>query len=177
MRPSAGVELRLGFELTPMESLLQDDPGRFALPGTRHVLMEVPFTGTIDLLLALGEHVEAAGLRPLIAHPERTEAVLADPAIAAALAERCWLLQVNSTSLLGRHGPAIEALAWRLVEERLASIVGSDGHRRTRPPHLDQAFAAVSGRVGERAVALFDGSALGLASPRPESFPAASRAV
>ncbi len=177
LRARSGLELRLGFELTPMQSLLDAAPSRYTLPGTSHVLMEVPFTGPVELLLALGAHVERAGLTPVIAHPERTEAVQADPSLAVTLAGRGWPLQVNATSLLGRHGPAVRMLAWNLIEQGLVSIVASDGHRRTRPPHLDEAFAAVSERVGERAVALFDGSALGLASQRPESSRAASKAV
>jgi protein-tyrosine phosphatase len=177
MRPQAGLELLLGFELTPMHALLQDDPARYELPGTGHVLMEVPFRGSADLVFALGEHIVSAGLTPLIAHPERTEAVLDEPALARAFSERGWPLQVNASSLLGRHGPAIEALGWVLIEDGLATIVASDGHRATRPARLDTAYEAVAQRLGERAAALFDGSVLGLASPRPESFPAKSKAV
>ncbi|HEX9416095.1 MAG TPA: CpsB/CapC family capsule biosynthesis tyrosine phosphatase [Gaiellaceae bacterium] len=177
MRPQAGLELRLGFELTPMHALLQDDPARYELAGTGHVLMEVPFTGTAELVFALGEHVVSAGLTPLIAHPERTEAVLDEPALAGAFAERGWPLQVNATSLLGRHGSAVESLAWSLIEDGTATIVASDGHRSTRPARLDTAYKAVARRVGEGAAALFDGSVLGLASPKRESFPAESKAV
>ena len=72
MRPQAGLELRLGFELTPTRALLKEDPHRFVLEGTDCVLMEVPFVGHANDLFALAEHTEAAGLRPVIAHPERT---------------------------------------------------------------------------------------------------------
>jgi protein-tyrosine phosphatase len=177
MCPHAGLDLRLGFELTPMEPLLEEDPERYALPGTRCVLVEMPFVGTADLMFEVGEHVERAGLGVVIAHPERTEALLSQPSLADEVAGRGWLMQVNSTSLLGRHGPEIRALAWELVEDGRASMVASDGHRTTRPARLDDAFAAVRRRVGERAGSFFDGSAIGLASPRPGSSRAASRAV
>ena len=173
LRPHAGLELRLGYELTPTAALLAEDPRRYVLEGTDVVLMEVPFLGPIDELLALAEHVEAAGLRPLVAHPERTEAVLAEPAAAAELAERGWLLQVNATSLLGRHGPAVQELAWRLVEEGTIAVVASDGHRESRPPHLDAAFAAARRRLGEDVVSLFDGSALGVTPVPAVELPAA----
>jgi tyrosine-protein phosphatase YwqE len=163
VRARAGLELRLGFELTPTAALLREDPARYVLEGTEVVLMEVPFAGPAEPLVALAEHVEEAGFRPLIAHPERTEAVHADPELALELADR-WPLQVNSTSLLGRHGETAEELAWTLVEGGHAGVVGSDGHRSTRPPHLDEAFDAVAARVGEEAaLPLFDGTALGLA--------------
>lgn len=171
LRPLAGLELRLGFELTPHRALLDDDPRRYELEGTGCVLMEVPFTGPVELLLALADHVEAAGLRPVIAHPERTEAVLERPDVAYELAGRGRLLQVNGSSLLGRHGRASAELGLRLVEDGAAALVASDGHRPTRPPHLDEAWELVRARVGEeRARPLFDGSALGIeALPQRES--------
>jgi protein-tyrosine phosphatase len=162
MRERAGLELRLGFELTPARPLLAEDPYRYVLEGTDCVLMEVPFAGPADLVFAVGDHIEGAGLRPVIAHPERTEAVLADPRVAEELAARGWPLQVNATSLLGRHGPEPEELAWSLLERGLAGIVGSDGHRATRPAYLDEAYELAEARISIAALPLFDGSALGL---------------
>jgi tyrosine-protein phosphatase YwqE len=72
-------------------------------------------------------------------------------------------VQVNATSLLGRHGWDAERIAWELVESGDAAIVASDGHRTSRPPHLDEAHELAVERVGEeRARRLFDGSVLGL---------------
>ena len=165
LRERARLELRLGFELTPAPPLLREDPARYALEGTEVVLAEMPFPGPADDLIELAEHVELAGLTPLVAHPERTEPVLERPELARELAER-WPLQLNASSLLGRHGRAIEELAWELLE--VASVVASDGHRLTRPARLDEAYERVRERVGEdAALPLFDGSALGLKTRRP----------
>lgn len=169
MRGRAAVELRLGYELTPARPLLDEDPHRYVLEGTDRVLMEVPFAGPADIVFALAEHVEAAGLRPVIAHPERTEAVLDEPSVAEELAARGWTLQVNATSLTGRHGEEPEALGWSLVEQGLARVVGSDGHRTTRPAHLDDAYRLARQRLGDEALALFDGSALGVTPSRTAS--------
>ena len=174
MRPRAGLELRLGYELTPTRVLLDEDPNRYVLEGTDCVLMEVPFAGPADLVFALAEHVEAAGLQPVIAHPERTEAVLAEPFVGEELAARGWALQVNSTSLLGRHGPEPEELGWSLLERGIANLVGSDGHRATRPAQLDEAYELAEQRLGPRALSLFDGTALGVATQSPTASRAAS---
>jgi protein-tyrosine phosphatase len=167
LRERVDVELRLGYELTPSPALLREDPRRYELAGTGRVLMEVPFQGSMAGLVALAEYVESEGLVPVVAHPERTDAVLENPGAAARLAERGWPLQINATSILGRHGPTIEELAWRLLEDGAGTIVASDGHRRTRPPHLDEAYLAAVDRLGEDAAHLFDGTALGLAAPAP----------
>jgi protein-tyrosine phosphatase len=164
-----GIDLRLGWELTPIAELLDEDPARYALEGLDVVLMEVPFTGSADLLVALAEHTEAAGLTPLIAHPERTEAVLERPSLAAELAERGWPLQVNATSLLGRHGPEREALGWQLLRDGTATAVASDGHRTTRPARLDEAWELVRAGLGPRARRLFDGSILALHEPHEQA--------
>ena len=161
LRELAPLELRLGYELTPWPALLREEPARYALEGTEAVLVEVPFLGPADGFLALAEHIEAAGLTPLVAHPERTEAVRADRDLPRQLAERGWPLQVNATSLLGRHGQEAEEIGRRLVEDGLAAAVASDGHRLTRPPRLDDAYELVKQGVGEEAAApLFDGSAV-----------------
>lgn len=161
----ARLELRLGFELTPAPALLRHDPARYTLQGTGVVLVEVPFPGPLADAVELAEHVERAGLTPLLAHPERTEPVREEPERAFELAAR-WPLQLNATSLLGRHGREIEELAWSLLD--VASVVASDGHRLSRPARLDEAFGLVRARVGEdAALPLFDGTALGLSRPRP----------
>ncbi len=178
MRPHVGVELRLGFELTPTRALLREDLHRYVLEGTDTVLMEVPFAGSAELLFVLAEHAESARLRPVIAHPERTEVVLSDPGVAHELAARGWALQVNSSSLLGRHGSEAEQVGWDLVERGLAPIVASDGHRTTRPAHLDEAYALATERLGEDlALPLFDGTALGLVTPTRTASRAASPGV
>jgi protein-tyrosine phosphatase len=167
LRERAPLDLRLGFELTPAPPLLAQDPERYVLEGTELVLVEIPFSGPADGFLALAERVERMGLVPLVAHPERTEAVRERPALAHELAERGWPLQLNATSLLGRHGPEAEAIAWRLVEAGDAEIVASDGHRLSRPARLDEAYELVRARVGEKAaLTLFDGSVLGLGASR-----------
>lgn len=163
MAPEAelfGLDLQLGFELTPRPALLDEDPTRYRLGRTSAVLMEVPFHGSLDLAERLAEHIEAAGLTPIIAHPERSEAVGEDPVRAGSFHERGWLLQINATSILGYHGSEVEASAWKLIDAGHADLVASDGHRLARPPQLDEAYRAVQARLGEGAIALFDGRAI-----------------
>jgi protein-tyrosine phosphatase len=161
LRGDSPLELRLGFELTPARALLAEDLRRYTLEGTDAVLIEVPFSGPPDLLLAVLDRIEEQGLKPVIAHPERAQAVQDDPGLLDLLAGASRLLQVNATSLLGRHGDAALELGWRLVEDGRGALVASDGHRQTRPARLAEAYELAGERVGEEATALFDGTALG----------------
>jgi protein-tyrosine phosphatase len=155
-----GLDLRLGWELTPSEALLYEDPERYRLGGLPAVLMEVPFHGSLALAERLAAHIEASGLTPIVAHPERAEGVREAMEVVASFRERDWLIQVNATSLLGSHGAEQENAAWSLLRGGLTDLVASDGHRTSRPPHLDEAHRLVRARLGEGADPLFDGSAL-----------------
>ena len=75
---------------------------------------------------------------------------------------------MNATSLIGHHGPVIERLAWQLLDKGHVALVGSDGHRWTRPALLDGAWELVSERYGDGAAHLFDGSALGFGQAATE---------
>ncbi len=160
-----GLDLRRGWEVYPS---VVDDTGAadLALAGTRAVLVEFPgwwldVGDPMPLVTAACERIEAAGLVPVLAHPERCSAVIEAPEVVAALAERGWLVCLNAPSLLGEHGEVSERVAWRLLDDGVVSLAASDAHGLRRPPTLDRAFHAVERRYGrEPALALFDGSAL-----------------
>jgi protein-tyrosine phosphatase len=59
-----GLDLRLGFELTPAAPLLDDDLGRYRLGDLPSVLMELPFHGSLRLAEALGERIQGCGTGP-----------------------------------------------------------------------------------------------------------------
>jgi protein-tyrosine phosphatase len=163
-----GLDLRRGWEVFPtvLAAGAGVDAAEYRLGGTSAVLVEFPggwldYPDPIPMMTDAGERLEAAGLVPVLAHPERCTAVVDDPSIVSPLAERGWLLCLNSTSLLGRHGVIPEQTAWTLIENGIVSLVASDAHGHGRPPVLDEAYRAVESRYGEdAALPLFDGSSL-----------------
>jgi protein-tyrosine phosphatase len=160
-----GLDLRRGWEVYPSE-IAGTDPAELVLEGTRGVLIEFPgaWLEIDDPIRAVAEaaaDVEAAGLVPVLAHPERCRAVAADPFSVRSFAERGWLLCLNATSVVGRHGAAAERAAWALLEAGLVALVASDGHGISRPPTLDHAYETVREHLGDDpARSLFNGSAL-----------------
>ena len=158
---AAAPELRIGFELTPAPALLDEDPHRYALQGTQLCLVETPFAGGLSVFWRLAEHVAAAGLTPLIAHPERSLAFGSGGARLDELLERGWPVQVTGASVAGRNGHDAERTAFRILERHAATVVASDGHRAYRPATLDAAWAAAVARLGEeRAEHAFGGAGL-----------------
>jgi protein-tyrosine phosphatase len=162
-RLDGSVDFRLGWEITPQPWLLEADPRGLSMEGLRACLMELPLgrPRSLDLVIACAEHIERAGLTPILAHPERCALVIDEPGWVTRFRRRGWLVQVNASSLSGRHGRESHELGWALIEAGEADLVGSDGHRANRPPYLDAAVAAVSARIGrEWALPLFTGAAL-----------------
>jgi protein-tyrosine phosphatase len=160
-----GLDLRRGWEVYPTE-VVPEDVEAYALEGTRAVLIEFPgfwvdLDDAIAIVVEAGLVVEAAGLVPVLAHPERCRAVTEDPGCVRSLVERGWLLCVNAPSFLGGHGATAERTAWRLLDAGYVALAASDGHTPERPPTLNHAYAVVSGQCGEAmARPLFTGAAL-----------------
>jgi len=160
-----GLDLRRGWEVFPTEAT-RFDPAELVLEGTRAVLLEFPgswleIDDAIDVVAVGAASVTAAGLGPVLAHPERCRPVAEDPWSVRPLVEDGALLCLNAPSLVGRHGATAERTAWALLDAGLIALAASDGHSVKRPPALDAAYAeAVRHLGGERARPLFDGSAL-----------------
>lgn len=159
IRRATALELRLGWELHP-RYLLDRLPRDAELEGTDLLLLDTSPVDDLDVLLAASARVRDVGLRPVIAHPERSWAILKEPGLASLLVEHGCLLQVTAASLTRPSDQLTEATAWNLLRSGAAAFVASDGHDAVRPPFLDAAFALAEQRLGPKARALFDGSAI-----------------
>ncbi len=99
-----------------------------SLAGSRTVLVELPFNGwPLHAEQSLFE-LQAAGFRPLLAHPERYAAIQADVEKAVQLAERGVLLQVTFSSLTGLFGRSGQRIAEELLGRNLVTVLASDAH-------------------------------------------------
>lgn len=149
------LELRLGGEVRlSIESL------ELILEG------EVPFLGTVDgyriMLLEFPHHLIPVGsqqfvdkllqmkIRPLIAHPERNKAVMANPErIRSFVDDGCWL-QITAGSVAGRFGEASLNTAVTILENDWAYVIATDAHNMEhRPPVLSEGRDAVADLLGE----------------------------
>ena len=164
-RLAGRVDFRIGWEIGPERWVLDTDPTELAMEGLDGCLLELPLPHTappdLDMVIACAEHIEGAGLTPILGHPERCDLVAAELGWVTRFRRRGWLTQVNGSSLHGRHGEDAERAGWELVETGQADLIGSDGHRARRPPFLDETFDLVASRIGrDRALPMFTGAAL-----------------
>lgn len=158
-------ELRMGFELAPRpgEPEFLADPARWRLAGTDVVLVDGPDDIPMQHDAGISEYVvrvAAAGLRPVVAHPERQAFLFeGDHDFAYELKSKGALLQVDSGSLLGCDGHAVAAEAHRLVAQGLADLVASDAHELGEAD-LRPVRDLLHERYGSDSKALLDGTTL-----------------
>lgn len=147
-----GLELRLAWEIrldgAPVDP---GDEGLWLGPGG-HVLVEYDrFRLPADPVAPL-RPLLAAGLTPVLAHPERYAGAAETGGWAEPLREAGVRLCLNAGSLLGSHGHAAAVLGRRLLSRGQADLVASDHHGRpARSDGLPSVRALLEGRVREEA--------------------------
>lgn len=132
----SGIPLKLlpGMEIYGTENTLRllKEGKLFTLNGSRYPLVEFSFHSDGDLETRILRGLCKAGLRPVVAHPERYSYVQHNPELLNRWHRMGCLLQVNRGSLLGRFGPRPYEMAMALVERNFAAVVSSDAHS----PHM-----------------------------------------
>jgi protein-tyrosine phosphatase len=109
--------------------------------GGRWVLLEAPlWSDDLDAFTGAVDDVRARGLGVLVGHPERCAVVRETPAALDRLIAEGCRVQVNATSLLGRHGDEAREHGLALVRTGRAHVIASDAHRPQRGPALSAAL-------------------------------------
>lgn len=126
----AGLDLTVypGAEYPLRPELLNSDP--VTLNNSRYILVELPFGQPIpryaeDLFFQL----QAGGLIPILAHPERCWGILERPGLVRAYAESGVMMQVTIASFFGRYGKEAGRLVRDWLKHGLVRFLASDSHR------------------------------------------------
>ncbi len=131
------------------------------LNNSQYLLMEFYFDCDGEEILEAISHVKERGYIPIIAHPERYEAIQIDEDVAFKAKEMGAYLQMNKASILGRHGTRAQECIYRMLENHLISFVGSDAHNvTTRNTFMYKSYQEVSYYFGsDYANAIFKNNA------------------
>jgi protein-tyrosine phosphatase len=78
----------------------------------------------LDLLFS----IQVEGYTPIVAHPERYSTEFRKSALLNELVEKGVLLQINSGSVLGKHGKSAKSAAVKMLKEGIVHLVSSDSH-------------------------------------------------
>ncbi len=147
------LELLLGMENHLDLELPQDVTIGRALPmnGGRYCLVELPFFGRPNYMEDVLFRLQLQGVTPVLAHPERIEAVQRDPEMLAGFVGRGMLSQVTAGSVEGHFGRKARDFTRTLLRRRLVHILASDTHfaEGNRSPLLMPGVEAAAEIVGE----------------------------
>ena len=137
---TAGIPLKIypGAEVfcTPdVETLLREQK-LMTLGATRYRLMEFYFDEDPDFMEECFCAVTAQGCVPVVAHPERYEAIQRNPDRIVSWFTNGRIIQLNKGSILGKLGTRAQQASQWILERGLAHAVASDAHS----PHARTTF-------------------------------------
>lgn len=98
------------------------------LANTRYVLSEFFFNESFSQMDEILSGLSHAGYVPVIAHPERYEAIQRDPRRIVHWFRKGYLIQINKGSILGSLGRRAQQTAHWILSSGLAHLVASDAH-------------------------------------------------
>ena len=155
----AGLQLELLWagevRLTPevLDLLrLQELPLLGQVGSTKTMLLELP-----DGQVPLGaeqfvRRLMTAGIRPVVAHPERNRMVMDHPERIRSLVDEGCALQLTAGSLLGDFGQRAQATAQALLDAGWVQAVASDAHNLSgRRPRMKPAAQWLTRHYGAEA--------------------------
>lgn len=151
---TAGIALRLlaGADVHLTPDLVADVRSDKipTLGGSRYILLEPPHHVAPPRFEEAVFELMAAGLVPVITHPERLSWIESHYDIFERLVERgCWM-QVTAGALTGRFGRRVRYWGERFVCEGHAHVLATDAHHpERRPPLLAEARHAAAVLIGE----------------------------
>lgn len=99
-----------------------------SLNGSRYVLLEFPYDSLPPSYERVVFELQAQGVRPVIAHPERIAPIADDPTILYELVRRGCLAQLTAMSLTGGFGSRIREVSELMLDHDLIHVVASDAH-------------------------------------------------
>ncbi len=143
---SIGCDFHLSFENIEAAML---EPHRFTIAAQQYLLVELSNYGVPPTVNDGLFRLQAAGMVPIITHPERNGLLQQRPERVLEWVNSGCMVQVTASSLTGFWGPAAQRTAMWLLEHDAVHALASDAHDdKHRKPGLSAARDVVSRRFG-----------------------------
>lgn len=126
------------------------DPKRFAINGTRYLLVELPDHVIPRQLDDSFYELRVTGMEPILTHPERNPSLQKDGTRMENWLRQGMLVQVTTSSVLGQMGSVAERMAHRMLANRWVHFLATDAHNlKSRPPQMRAAYEVVAKKYGQ----------------------------
>jgi len=144
------INLYLGNEVYLTEDVIDllEQHEITTLNNTKYLLVELPLSNYMANFQNILCELNAYGIVPIIAHPERYSFIQKDNKRIKELLEFNCLLQCNVDSLVGKYGKnAKKTMKW-LLKNNLVSCVATDTHSVSGNDKLKKAYKKLKKSVG-----------------------------
>lgn len=120
------------------------------LASSKYFLVEFYFNTNPDYINSMLKIVRSNGLIPVIAHPERYDAVQLHPYLVEEWCEKGCVIQVNKGSISGKLGQkAYQSARW-ILSNGFAHVVASDAHGTSkRTPMMDWIYRHLESELAD----------------------------
>ena len=126
---------------------------RLTLNGSRYILIELPMMTYPRYTEDFFYRLQLAGFIPIIAHPERNTAIMTKPDLLYRLIDLGSLAQINTGSITGLFGQAVQKCAKKLLTNKMAHIVATDAHSyRVRKPIMSDCIKVLKTWIGAKEI-------------------------
>ena len=141
-----GAEVALNMDILDRIS----GPGKYCINSSQYMLIELPATHIPQFADEFFFTLQARGITPIVAHPERHPELGRNPHILKDWINRGILAQINGTSITGRMGERTMKTAELFLTNGMAHVIGSDAHSpRHRTPRLTETKIKLHKLVGK----------------------------
>ena len=149
LQVSLGCDFHLSYE--NLVEVLKN-PAQYTISGTNYLLVELSDFSVPPSVSQSLQRLLAAGLVPIITHPERNMVLRNNLHLLVQWVEDGCLVQVTANSLTGRWGrPAQQTAEW-LMTHAAVHVLATDAHGvGSRPPILSEALLAAEKILGKPA--------------------------
>jgi len=125
-------------------------PSRYTINGKRYLLVEFSDVMILKSADEVFERMQAAGITPVVTHPERNMLLAGNPDQLRRWVEAGCRIQVTAQSFEGRFGRKAQAASENLIEIGLVHFIASDAHDAAhRPPALAKARDLIERNYGK----------------------------
>lgn len=131
------IEIYLGNEIYFTYDLIEkiSELDFYCLNKSKYILIEFPPTNFLLNLCNIVYELKQKGFIPVLAHVERYIKIHDDPEIIYDCIKTGAIIQINSSSLIGKQGKEIQRFCNLLIERNMVHLVATDAHgsQRRRP--------------------------------------------
>ena len=125
-------------------------PSKYSLNATDYLLIELPDHGLSTSLEEIFYQLRLAGLTLILTHPERNPTLQRDHDRLAAWLREGMLVQITTSSILGKMGETARKMSQTLLANRWVHFLATDAHNlTTRPPLMSEARNIVARHYGD----------------------------